>query len=71
MKKLLALCAGIALVCAGCAKKSADRAPAIALFITGIIADSPAYAHLAAGTAAAVYEYNAAISDEKQHATLY
>lgn len=71
MKKLLALCAGIALVCAGCAKKSADRAPAIALFITGIIADSPAYAHLAAGTAAAVDEYNAAIADEKQHATLY
>lgn len=70
MRKLALLCALVALAGAGCAKKTAERAPSIAVFITGIIADSPSYAHVAAGVTAAVDEYNATRADG-QKASLY
>ena len=73
MKKilLLAVSAIFALTIAGCAKKTAGRAPSIAVFIPGIMADSPSYAHVAEGVTQAVEEYNSAISDESKKAKLY
>lgn len=72
MKKigLTLLGAVLAFALAGCAKKSADHAPSIAVFITGIIADSPSYAHVAEGVTSAVDEWNASIADESKKATL-
>lgn len=54
------------LALASCAKKNAEHAPSIAVFITGIIADSPSYAHVAEGVTAAVDEFNAALPDAKK-----
>ena len=73
MKKILVLAvsAMLALAFTGCAKKSAAHAPSIAVFITGIIADSPSYAHVAEGVTKGVNEYNATITDESKKARLY
>lgn len=76
MKKTLFLLLSVIFACAcaftlgGCAKKSAFRAPSIAVFITGIIADSPSYAHVASGVTQAVDEYNATIADSQKQARL-
>ncbi len=73
MKKTMLLLAGalFALAFAGCTKKSADHAPSIAVFIPGIMADSPSYAHVAEGVRQAVEEYNAAVSEESKKAKLH
>lgn len=55
----------------GCSKKTEEKAPSIAVFIPGIMADSPTYAHVAEGVQEAVDTYNASVSDEKQKAQLY
>lgn len=57
----------------GCSKttKSEKKAPSIAVFIPGIMADSPTYAHVAEGVQNAVDEYNAKIADDSQKAELY
>ena len=72
MKKILFLAVSLVLAwgMTSCAKKSVVHAPSIAVFITGIIADSPSYAHVAEGVTDAVNEYNAALPEEKK-ARLY
>ena len=57
---VLAASAVTGLFTTGCRNKQAPRAPSIAVFVPGIIADSPTYANLAEGVQEAVEEYNAA-----------
>ncbi|MBO7637547.1 MAG: hypothetical protein J6S91_01080, partial [Treponema sp.] len=52
----------------GCSGKSESNALSIAVFVPGIMADSPTYANLAKGVQAGVDEYNANITDESKKA---
>ena len=61
---MTALSAGAAVLLlgtTGCNGKQEARAPSIAVFVPGIVADSPTYANLVAGVTEAVEEYNAAL----------
>ena len=70
MKKGLLIFAIIsALMLSGCTEKKGQN-PSIAVFIPGIIADSPTYAKLAQGVTKAVNEYNKTLPEEKS-ALLY
>ncbi len=63
--------AALTLTTASCSQKKKSKAPSIAVFIPGIMADSPTYAHVAEGVTQAVEEYNAKIIDENEKAKLY
>ncbi|MBQ2080689.1 MAG: BMP family ABC transporter substrate-binding protein [Treponema sp.] len=76
MKRHFKLIAGLilaqALIFSGCTKSSSkQKGTSIAVFVPGIMADSPTYANLAKGVQAGVDEYNAGISDEKKKVELY
>ncbi len=61
-------------VFSGCSKSDTNgsaKVPSICVFIPGIMADSPTYAHVAEGVQSAVDEYNANIADDSQKALLY
>lgn len=60
--KLAAASVSLLMLAAGCTGKKAERAPAIAVFVPGIIADSPTYANLADGVREAVNEYNTVLA---------
>jgi len=71
MKKIFLAAALIAFILTGCANNKKTKAPSIAVFIPGIMADSPTYAHVAQGVQAAVEEHNASIANESDRAQLY
>ncbi len=76
MKRHFKLIAGLilaqALIFSGCTKSSSkQKGTSIAVFVPGIMADSPTYANLAKGVQAGVDEFNAGISDEKKKVELY
>ena len=50
---------------------ASKKAPSIAVFIPGIMADSPTYAHVAEGVQAAVDEYNGKLTDKKKAVLLH
>lgn len=69
MKKIIfALVAFASLIFSGCSKKSDKKS--IAVFVPGIMADSPIYAELAAGVQASVDSYNSDKS-ENEKAEIY
>ncbi len=56
----------------GCSeKKQSTKAPSVAVFVPGIMADSPTYANLAAGVQDGIDEYNKNITDESMKAKIY
>ena len=73
MKILSIITAAALLIFTGCTKtqQAKTKAPSIAVFIPGIMADSPTYAHVAEGVQQAVDTYNESIEDEKKKAQLY
>ncbi len=75
MKKLstllVTLAVGLMTVFTACSSEKAGKAPSIAVFVPGIIADSPTYENLANGVTAGVEEYNASVADESKKAKLY
>lgn len=64
------LAAALLFGAAGCAKDSYPE-KSIAVFIPGIMADSPTYAHVAEGVQEAVKEYNESVSAPAQEVQLY
>ncbi|MBR1911565.1 MAG: BMP family ABC transporter substrate-binding protein, partial [Treponema sp.] len=65
-------CTAFAFTLTGCTNsKDSKKAPSIAVFIPGIMADSPTYAHVAEGVQQAVDDYNAPIQDQSKKAQLY
>lgn len=58
-------------VFSGCSGKNESNALSIAVFVPGIMADSPTYANLAKGVQAGVDEYNSKITDESKKAKVY
>lgn len=55
----------------GCSDKNQSNALSIAVFVPGIMADSPTYANLAKGVQAGIDEYNSSITDESKKAKVY
>ena len=72
---ILTLCVALPLVTAGCAGGKKSQAPSIAVFVPGIIADSPTYANLVAGVTEAVETYNGILTatgePEAKHAKMH
>lgn len=63
-KILSAVCAAaMTLLAAGCGSTEKSKAPSVAVFVPGIMADSPIYANLAAGVQEAIDEYNSTKAD--------
>lgn len=73
MKKIISvLAASSILLFAGCSNKTQSaKAPSIAAFVPGIMADSPTYANFAAGVQDGIDEYNSKITDESLKAKVY
>lgn len=73
-KKILSLTAAALLLpslfCA-CSGKEQRKTTSIAVFIPGIMADSPIYANLARGIQDAAEQYNASLSDGQEKAEVY
>ena len=65
MRKLLFILALTAIIFSGCKKEKSQNLN-IAVFVPGIIADSPTYAKLADGVTKAVEEYNQKAAEEKK-----
>ncbi len=55
----------------GCSGKKESNALSIAVFVPGIMADSPTYANLAKGVQQGIDEYNAGITDVSKKAKVY
>ena len=53
-------------ILAGCSSKETSHAPSVAVFVPGIMADSPTYAHLAQGVQEGIDEYNKDKADESK-----
>lgn len=73
-KSILALALPLAICAAtftGCEKKESSKGPSVAVFVPGIMADSPTYANFAAGVQDGIDEYNAKISDERMKAKIH
>lgn len=72
-KKTLILAAALLLPAffCSCSKQETHKATSIAVFVPGIMADSPIYANLAKGIEDAVQEYNASLSDGQEKAEVY
>ena len=66
---VIAACAIATVFTTGCTEKRAGRAPSIAVFVPGIIADSPTYANLADGVREAVDAYNATLTADGANST--
>lgn len=67
----IALAAFSAVFFSNCSGKKAEKAASIAVFIPGIMADSPTYAHVAEGVQEAINEYNAKAASEEKKADVY
>ena len=72
-KSVLCLVAAgvIAAAFMGCSKKESASGPSVAVFVPGIMADSPTYANFAAGVQDGIDEYNSKITDEKKKAKIH
>ncbi|HAK69103.1 MAG TPA: BMP family ABC transporter substrate-binding protein [Treponema sp.] len=73
MKKSFLIAAALTAVIplTACNSKNKSKAPSIAVFVPGIMADSPTYAHFAAGVQAGVDEYNSKLQDKSLSASVY
>ena len=72
MRAILPLAAFLfTLTLSGCGGKESGGAASIAVFIPGIMADSPTYAHVAEGVQEAVDEFNAQAAGEGEKAAVY
>lgn len=65
-KSIFILLAGLSLCLFSCSKKNTETAKSVAVFVPGIMADSPVYAMLADGVKAAVDEFNADKAEDKK-----
>ncbi len=54
-----------------CGGSNKSKAPSIAVFIPGIMADSPTYAHAAEGVQEAIAEFNAKATNDSEKADVY
>lgn len=68
---ILSFAAALTVLFSGCSGKKESNALSIAVFVPGIMADSPTYANLAKGVQAGIDEYNAGITDESKKAKVY
>lgn len=70
-KAIITLAAASIALFMGCSKTTSTKAPSVAVFVPGIMADSPTYANFAAGVQDGIDEYNKNISDENQKAKIH
>ncbi len=68
---ILSFAAALTVLFSGCSGKKESNALSIAVFVPGIMADSPTYANLAKGVQVGIDEYNASITDESKKAKVY